>query len=56
MSDTDREARLTELRRLFQTGEYQIDAQEVAARIIRESEKPEAAPSPPISKTATTTE
>ncbi len=56
MSDPDREARLIELRRLVQSGEYQIDPQEVAASIIRESEKPEAAEPAPISKTATTTE
>ena len=56
MPDDDREARLQELRRLVQAGEYQIDPQEVAASIIRNSEKPEAAEPTPISKTANTSE
>jgi anti-sigma28 factor (negative regulator of flagellin synthesis) len=54
MSDTDLEARVNELRRLVQNGEYQVDPVEVAASIIRESEKPQAAEPPPISKSANT--
>jgi anti-sigma28 factor (negative regulator of flagellin synthesis) len=56
MSDTDRDAHILELRRLVQSGEYQIDPQKVAASIIRESEKSETAESKPISKTANTGE
>ncbi len=56
MPDNDREARLTELRRLVETGEYQIDPHEVAASIIRKSEKPGAVEPAEISKTATTTD
>jgi len=48
----DREARVAELRRLVQTGQYQVAPQEVAASIIRESEKPEPTPPKPNSKTA----
>ena len=39
MPDCDREARILELRRLVQSGGYQIDPQQVAAAIVRESEQ-----------------
>jgi hypothetical protein len=38
MPGIDRTARIAELRRLVQSGKYQVDAQAVAAKIIRESE------------------
>ncbi len=38
MPDTDGEARVSELRRLVENGEYQIDPLAVAASLIRESE------------------
>jgi len=50
--DSDREARVLELRRLVESGQYQVDPQEVAASIIRESEKTERTPPRPNSKTA----
>ena len=56
MSESDREARILEFRRLVQAGEYQIDPQEVAASIIRESEKSEATEPKLISKTASSSE
>jgi hypothetical protein len=36
MADTDREARILELRRQIESGEYQIDNQRLAARLIDE--------------------
>ena len=54
MSDADRKARILELRNLVQAGEYQIDPQEVAASIIRKSERSEPTEPKPISKTANT--
>ncbi len=36
MSDTDREARIQELRKLVKQGEYQIDPQRTAARLVDE--------------------
>lgn len=36
MSDADREARIQELRRLVKQGEYQIDPQLMAARLVEE--------------------
>ena len=56
MPEPDREARIQELRSLVQSGEYQIDPNEVAAAIVRHSEKPEAVEPTPISKTANTGE
>jgi anti-sigma28 factor (negative regulator of flagellin synthesis) len=56
MSDNDREARVAELRRLVETGEYRIDPQEVAASIIRKSEKSAVAEPKPISKSANTSD
>jgi anti-sigma28 factor (negative regulator of flagellin synthesis) len=46
MPDTDREARILELRQLVQKGEYQIDPRAVAAAIVNEVEQTEAAPLP----------
>jgi anti-sigma28 factor (negative regulator of flagellin synthesis) len=54
MSDDKREARIAELRRLVETGEYQINPREVAARIIRNSEKPAEDERTPRSKSANT--
>lgn len=56
MPKPDRQARIQELRSLVQSGEYQIDVNEVAVAIVRNSEKPEAVEPPPISKTANTGE
>ena len=36
MSDTEREARIQELRNLVKQGEYQIDPQQTAARLLDE--------------------
>lgn len=36
MSDADREARIQELRKLIEQGEYQIDSQLTAARLVDE--------------------
>jgi hypothetical protein len=36
MSDADREARIHELRKLVKQGEYQIDPQRTAARLVDE--------------------
>jgi len=36
VSDANREARMQELRRLVQQGEYQIDPQQTAARLVDE--------------------
>jgi anti-sigma28 factor (negative regulator of flagellin synthesis) len=44
MPDGDREARIIELRRLVQKGEYQIDPVAVAAAIVRDSETHEERP------------
>jgi len=54
MPDDNREARIAELRRLVEAGEYQIDPEEVAASIIRKSENPAAAEPNPMSKSANT--
>jgi anti-sigma28 factor (negative regulator of flagellin synthesis) len=54
MSDDEREARIAKLRRLVATGEYQINPREVAARIIRSSEKPAEDEPNPRSKSANT--
>jgi len=43
MPDTDREARIQELRQLVQKGEYQIDPPAVAAAIVSEAEHMEVA-------------
>ena len=56
MSDTEREARVEELRRQVQNGEYQVDPKEVASSIIRDSEKPQKKKANTNSKTATTGE
>jgi hypothetical protein len=37
MPETDREARILELRRLVEKGEYQIDGTQIAAALIRKS-------------------
>ncbi len=54
MSDPEREARVEDLRRQVQNGEYQVDPKEVASSIIRDSETPPK--EKPNSKTATTGE
>ena len=36
MSDADREVRIQELRKLVKQGEYQIDPQRTAARVVDE--------------------
>ena len=46
MPDTDREARIQELRQLVQKGEYQIDPPAVASAIVSEAEQTDAAPPP----------
>lgn len=56
MSDTDRKARVEELRRQVQSGEYQVDPKEVASSIIRDSEEPQKKNPNTHSKTATTGE
>jgi anti-sigma28 factor (negative regulator of flagellin synthesis) len=56
MPSTDRDERILELRRLVQSGEYQVDPQEVATSIIRKSEKPEKPQTILISKAANTAE
>jgi hypothetical protein len=34
LADTDREARILELKRLVQTGEYKVAAQQIAAKMV----------------------
>lgn len=52
MPKSDRETRILELRRLVQSGQYKVDPKEVAARIIRKSEKSEPTRPKAIVKTA----
>ena len=56
MSDAEREARVEDLRRQVQNGEYQVDPKEVASSIVRDSEIPSKKKTDSNSKTATTGE
>jgi len=44
LSDADREVRIQELRQLVKQGEYQIDPQKTAARLLDEHVSERAAP------------
>ena len=59
MSDTDHDPRILELRRLVRNGEYRVDAEEVAACLIRKAEQPdlrEASDDTPLAKVTNSSE